>query len=266
MNERSSLRRFFMIVRRLSWAGLELQTSDIAVVVDLLGGTPSLSKWAGDPAEDLLAPSAAPGSVAAAAVTHLHSDHFDVEALQRVLAPDAPVLCPAATVAQVDEAGFDATGVEPWETVTVSGGLQFTAVPAVDGFGAAQVSWVVSDGQTRLIHCGDTLWHGYWWEIAKRCGPFDLAFLPINAAVADFDYLPPPTGLPAVLTPEQAAAAGQVLGAREVAPIHYGTFHKPPTYIAYPNAEAAFAVACARRGVAVRLLQAGDEVLSGVPA
>jgi L-ascorbate metabolism protein UlaG (beta-lactamase superfamily) len=249
-----------MIVRRLTWAGLELQTPDATAVVDLLGGRPELSQWAGDPAEELLAPAAAPGTVAAAAVTHLHSDHFDVEALKRALAPGAPVLCPTAAAAQVREAGFDTRGVEHWETVTAAG-LEFTAVPAVDGFGSPQVSWVISDGETRLIHCGDTLWHGYWWEIAERGGPFVLAFLPINAAIAEFDYLQPPSsGLPAVLTPEQAAAAGQVLGAREVAPIHYGTFHKPPTYIAYPNAEAAFVVACLRRGVSTRLLQAGDTV------
>jgi L-ascorbate metabolism protein UlaG (beta-lactamase superfamily) len=248
-----------MIVRRLTWAGLELQTPDVTAVVDLLGGRPELSQWAGDPAEELLAPAAPPGTVAAAAVTHLHSDHFDVEALQRALAPDSPVLCPTATVAQVDEAGLNARGVELWETVTV-GSLQFTAVPAVDGFGSVQVSWVVADEQTRLIHCGDTLWHGYWWEIAERCGPFDVAFLPINAAVADFDYLQPPTGLPAVLTPEQAAAAAQVLDAREVAPIHYGTFHMPPTYIAYPNAEAALVSACLRRAVSTRLLQPGETV------
>jgi L-ascorbate metabolism protein UlaG (beta-lactamase superfamily) len=248
-----------MIVRRLAWAGIELQTPDATAVVDLLGARPELSKWAGAPAEELLAPAAAPGTVAAAAVTHLHSDHFDVDALKTALAPGAPVLCPAAVIAQVGEAGLDAKGVEPWETV-VAAGLEFTAVPAVDGFGSPQVSWVVSDGETRLIHCGDSLWHGYWWQIAERFGPFDLAFLPINAAVAAFEYLQPPSGLPAVLTPEQAAGAGHVLRAREVAPIHYGTFHLPPTYIAYPNAEAAFVSACQRRGVSARLLQAGDTV------
>jgi L-ascorbate metabolism protein UlaG (beta-lactamase superfamily) len=248
-----------MIVRRLTWAGLEIQTSAGTVVVDLLGGTPSLSQYAGEPREELVAPAAAPGTVAAAAVTHLHSDHFDVEALRRALAPAAPVLCPIAAADQVAQSGLEARGVELWDTVAV-GGLQFTAVPAVDGFGSPQVSWVVSDGDSRLIHCGDTLWHGYWWEIAERCGPFDLAFLPINAAVAEFDYLQPPSGQPAVLTPEQAAAAAHVLGARQAAPIHYGTFHKPPLYISTPDPESSFVVAAERRGVATRLPRPGEEI------
>jgi L-ascorbate metabolism protein UlaG (beta-lactamase superfamily) len=248
-----------MLIRRLTWAGLEVETPGGSAVIDFLGETPSLSKYASDPTEELLAPAATPGSVAAAAVTHLHSDHFDVAGLKHVLAADARVLCPAGVEADVSEAGFNARGVEPWESVA-SGDLQFTAVPAVDGFGAAQVSWVVSDGESRLIHCGDTLWHGYWWQIAERCGPLDMALLPVNAAVADFDYLQPPTGLPAVLTPEQAAAAAQVLGVRQAAPIHHGTFHNPPHYIALPDAASAFAVAAQRRGVAARLLQPGDEV------
>jgi L-ascorbate metabolism protein UlaG (beta-lactamase superfamily) len=254
-----------MIVRRLTWAGLEVQTPAATAVVDLLGGIPSLSQYAGDPRDELLAPAAAPGTLVAAAVTHLHSDHFDVGALRRALSPDAPVLCPAATVAQVAENGFNARGASLWETVTVDG-LQFTAVPAVDGFGSPQVSWVLSDGETRLIHCGDTLWHGYWWEIAERCGPFDLAFLPINAAVAEFDYLQPPSGLPAVLSPEQAAAAAQILGASRAVPIHYGTFHKPPLYTATPDAASAFAIAARRRGVATRILEAGDEVDLAAPS
>ena len=159
-----------MLVRRLTWAGLEIQTPAATVVVDLLGGTPSLSQYAGAPREELLAPSAQPGTVAAAAVTHLHSDHFDVEALRRALAPDAPVLCPTAVAETVRDAGLKARGVDVWETVTVED-LRFTAVPAVDGFGSPQVSWVVADGDSRVIHCGDTLWHGYWWQIAERCGP-----------------------------------------------------------------------------------------------
>jgi L-ascorbate metabolism protein UlaG (beta-lactamase superfamily) len=248
-----------MIVRRLTWAGLEIQTPAGTVLVDPLGGTPSLSRYAGEPRDPLIAPAAPPGTVAAAAVTHLHSDHFDVDALRRALAPGAPVLCPAAAAEQVRATGLDAHGTELWETVTVAD-LELTAVPAVDGFGTPQVSWVISHGDGRLIHCGDTLWHGYWWQIAERCGPFDLAFLPINAAIAEFEYLQPPSALPAVLTPDQAAAAAHVLRARRAVPIHYGTFHKPPLYISLPDPESSFAVAAERRGVPTWLPQPGEQI------
>lgn len=248
-----------MLVRRLTWSGVEIEASGATIVIDLLGGTPALAKYAGDPAEELLVPSAAAGTVAAATVTHLHSDHFDVEALRHALAPRAPVLCPVESTETVRAAGLNARGVELWETVAV-GEFELTAVPAVDGFGSAQVSWLVEQGGRRLIHCGDTLWHGFWWQIAERFCPIDLAFLPVNGAIADFDYLQPPSGLAAVLTPEQAAAAAHVLGARLASPIHYGTFHRPPLYISLPDVESAFLAAAARRGVTTRLLRPGDEV------
>jgi L-ascorbate metabolism protein UlaG (beta-lactamase superfamily) len=248
-----------MIVRRLTWAGLEIRIPAATMVVDLLGGTPALSLYAGEPREALVTPAAAAGTVAAAAVTHLHSDHFDVEALRRSLAPEAPVLCPVAAADEARESGLDARGVELWETVAIAD-LEVTAVPAVDGFGSPQVSWVVSHGDGRLIQCGDTLWHGHWWQIAERCGPFDLAFLPINAAIAEFEYLQPPSGMPAVMTPEQAAAAAQVLRAHRAAPIHYGTFHKPPRYIGLPDPESSFAAAAERRGVSTWLPRPGEQI------
>jgi L-ascorbate metabolism protein UlaG (beta-lactamase superfamily) len=261
MNERSDEKgkRRFMRIRRLTWAGLEIQVPGATLVIDLLGGIPELSHYAGEPTEDLLAPSGPAGTVVAAAITHPHSDHFDVEALRGALAPEAPVLCPMEIAQVVAEAGLISHGVGLWQGVEV-GELKITAVPAVDGFGSTQVSWVVSHGDRNLIHCGDTLWHGYWWEIAERCGPIDLAFVPVNGAMAEFDDLQPPSGIPAVLTPEQAAAAAQVLAAREAAPIHYGTFHKPPLYISLPDPEAAFVAAAVRRGVTTRLMRPGEEI------
>jgi L-ascorbate metabolism protein UlaG (beta-lactamase superfamily) len=254
-----------MRVRRLTWTGLEIRGSEATVLIDLLGRVPELAQYGGEPVEEFVAPAAEAGTVPVAAVTHLHSDHFDVESLREALAPNASVLCPVGTEEQVRDSGLEARGVAPWDTVTFDG-LRLMAVPAVDGFGDVQASWVVSDGDHRMIHCGDTLWHGYWWEIAKRCGPIDLAFLPINGAMADFDYLQPASGMPAILTPEQAAAAALVLGARGAAPHHYGTFHKPPTYVSLPDPEGAFVAAAERRGVATRVLRPGEEIELSPPA
>ena len=55
----------------------------------------------------------------------------------------------------------------PWETEEI-GPFTITAVPAVDGFGDPQVSWVIAAAGRRILHAGDTLFHGSWWLIAGR--------------------------------------------------------------------------------------------------
>jgi L-ascorbate metabolism protein UlaG (beta-lactamase superfamily) len=249
-----------MIVRRLTWSGLEIVAGGVAVVVDLLARTPELSRTAGAPREELIRPLAAPGTVAAAAVTHEHSDHLDIESLLEVVQPDGPVLCPPSIAGRIAAARLQARPVEVWESVTV-GTLEFRAVPAVDGLGASQVSWLVRAGDRKVLQCGDTLWHGYWWQIAERCGPIDVVFLPVNAAVVDFDDLQPPSGVPAVMTPEQAAAAAFVLGARRAVPIHYGTFQGESAYVGWPDAGAAFVAEARRRGVDATEIPPGSEIV-----
>jgi L-ascorbate metabolism protein UlaG (beta-lactamase superfamily) len=46
-----------------------------------------------------------------------------------------------------------------------------------------------------------------------------------------------PSSLSVDLTPVRAAAAADILGARMVCPIHYGTFHDPPAYSERPHRE-----------------------------
>ena len=119
--------------------------------------------------------------------------------------------------------------VEVWERAEV-GPFTITALPAVDGLGDPQVSWLVeADGQ-RILHLGDTIFHGYWWRMARRHGPFDLVLAPINGAVVDFPHLQPPSPLAAAMEPEQAALAGELLGARTLIPMHYGGFEIDPWY------------------------------------
>jgi L-ascorbate metabolism protein UlaG (beta-lactamase superfamily) len=137
--------------------------------------------------------------------------------------------------------------------------VTITAVAAVDGFGDPQVSWVVEGGGKKIIHCGDTLWHGHWWKFGRRHGPFDMAFLAINGAVTGFPGMEP-SGIPADLTPEQAAAAGKILGAKAVCPIHYRTFNFPPLYVETTDAEQTFLAAARARGIAVEMVNPGDIV------
>ena len=163
-------------------------------------------------------------TAAAGLVTHLHRDHADAGALAAGLAPGAPVLEPAAgggeglevlglaqAEHELDAAGLERRRLEAWDTARI-GPFAITAVPAVDGTGDPQVSWLVEADGTRVLHLGDTMFHGYWWRIALRAGPIDVALVPINGAVLDFPHRQPPSRLPGVMDAEQAAEAVRLLG------------------------------------------------------
>jgi L-ascorbate metabolism protein UlaG (beta-lactamase superfamily) len=81
-----------------------------------------------------------------------------------------------------------------------------------------------------VLHLGDTVFHGAWWQMARRAGPFDVVFAPVNGAVIDFPHQQPASPLPAAMEPEQAALAGELLGAGTVVPMHYGGFAFEPYY------------------------------------
>ena len=231
-----------MRIRRLGWAGIEVVSDDgSSVVVDYVHDFSLLTATRPDGA---YAPHTQPA--VAALITHLHEDHTDVAAIQSAVGPTGLVLRPAAVDASGAEAAFTepreadlaastlhTRTVSPWERVEVPP-FTVTAVPAVDGLGDPQVNWVVeADGQ-RVFHGGDTIFHGYWWLIAQRVGAVDVAAVPVNGAVVQAPHLHPPSELPAVMTPEQAARAAVILDARTVVPIHYGV-HQPPIYVEQPQ-------------------------------
>jgi L-ascorbate metabolism protein UlaG (beta-lactamase superfamily) len=260
-----------MHIRRLGWAGLELEADGQTALIDLLQETTWLAGFVGEPRTPLPGPSR-PADLAL--VTHLHADHTDPASLKQALKPGAPVLRPAPAtgeglenaaleLAETGLAELETRVVEPWETVEI-GPFRMSAIPAADGTGDPQVSWIVSAAGTTLIHCGDTLFHGWWWRAALRFGPIDIAFLPVNGAVVDFPHRQPASGLHAAMTPREAAAAARALGVGEAIPIHYDTFHHPPLYDAVEHAAAAFVEAAAAAEVSARIVEPGEVVAPAV--
>jgi L-ascorbate metabolism protein UlaG (beta-lactamase superfamily) len=256
-----------MHIRRLGWAGLELEAEGQTALIDLLQDTDWIAGFVGAPRTPLPGPSR-PADLAL--VTHLHADHTDAVSLKQALKPGAPVLRPAPAtggglenaaleLAETGLAELETRVVEPWDSVEI-GPFRIAAIPAADGTGDPQVSWIVSAGGTTLIHCGDTLFHGWWWRAAMRFGPIDIAFLPVNGAILDFPHRQPPSELPAAMTPRDAAVAARALGVREAIPIHYDTFHHPPVYDAIDGAAAAFVEAAEAAGVSARIVEPGEVV------
>lgn len=258
-----------MRIRCLGWAGLEIEASGTTVVLDLVEDVSAMSRFIGEPRGRLLAPTKA-GGASAAMVTHLHSDHADPAAIARALAPDGELLRPARAGGEgletaglaLAEAGIAEYGiatqiVDPWQTVRV-GAFELTAVPAADGFGDPQVSWVVAAEDRRVLHAGDTVFNGWWWLAKMRHGPFDAVFLPVNGAICDFRHRQPSSPLPAVMDPAQAAAAARILEARTAVPIHYDTLHNAPVYVQVDDPAGAFQDAARELGVETRIMAPGD--------
>ena len=202
-------------VQRLAWAGIRLQLPQAALFIDPLV---SPDAW-GAALKDPLIPVGDAVGDAYVLITHAHPDHFDVKAAADALGRGGTLVHPAGTNPLPVPQGARARPSALWEPQLL-GDFTATAVPASDGYGDLQVSWVVSAGGRRIFHGGDTLWHGHWWRIGRQFGPFDAAFLPVNGA--RFGWRKPVSGQPGVLTPEQAVAAATILGARRLVPIHYG--------------------------------------------
>lgn len=258
-----------MRLRRLGWAGLELEADGQSVVVDHLLDPGTFSAFFGEPRDELIVP--APGRALAALLTHLHRDHADVAAIEGAVAAEGSVLRPerrsvtssldqpvtGEAHAALEACALDVRSCAPGDCFQI-GPFALTALPASDGLGSAQVSWLIeADGRT-VLHAGDTLWHGGWWDIALAHGPIDLAFLPANGAEVNFPHLQPAVSVPAVMTPEQAVEAARALAAGALVPIHYNsTFEHPDYYRPLTDAGEQIIELAAERKLEVRFLEPG---------
>lgn len=265
-----------MNIRWLGWAGVELEADDgSTLVIDPLRDAAAVfaplgERSAGTPAPEVLAPS--PGRALAGLVTHLHLDHADAAALDAALAPGAPVFEPPAggggpleelALVQAEQA-LTATGrerirVEAWDSVA-AGPFTATALPASDGTGDPQVAWLVEAGGVRVLHLGDTIWHGGFWRMALRHGPFDVVLVPVCGAVLSFPHRVPASPLPGVLDPVAAALVAQILGARLTVPIHAEGYEIDGVYEPVAGAAEAFLREAAARGVPARAPVLGQAV------
>ena len=240
-------------LQRLAWAGIRLELAGTTLLIDAIA--PHADD--GQPGPEL---TRGPGRTFAL-ITHHHGDHFDPHALAPVLGENGYVVCGDETARLVTTHLVNIEPAQLYEPVflTRSGGeFAAFAVPAVDGLGSPQVSWVIDAGGKRLIHCGDTLWHGHWWDITRAYGPFDIALVPINGfRNPNGRFLD--EGIPMGMTPEQAAAAAHALRARLAVPIHYG-LHGDRNYREAPNALQTFKSAALAKGIPVKVLDPGDEL------
>ena len=233
-----------MRITWLGWAGVEIEAQGERVVVDPLQDPAAVFAWLGERADAIPLPEVVaprPGAVAGL-LTHLHRDHADAAALGSALGAGAAVYEPVddggegserLAIAQADHeltaAGLLRRPTAAWSSAT-AGPFTLTALPAVDGTGDPQVSWLIEADGRRVLHLGDTMWHGWWWRIGDRYGRPDVLLAPINGPRLTFPHRRPASSLSGAMEPEQAALAAELVRADRLVPMHYGGYDLPGVY------------------------------------
>ncbi|MFE4410899.1 MBL fold metallo-hydrolase [Streptomyces sp. NPDC056821] len=164
--------------------------------------------------------------VDAVVISHNHYDHLDAPTLRR-LPRDTPVFVPAGLGRWFQRRRFTrVTEPDWWEAAELSE-VRLDFVPAhhwskrtlTDTCRSLWGGWVLTDpDEQRVYFAGDT-GYGHWFSrIGRRYPGIDLALLPIGA------YAPRWWLSDVHCDPEEAVQAVQDLGARHMAPMHWGTF------------------------------------------
>ncbi len=158
-------------------------------------------------------------------VTHNHYDHLDVASLQRI-GPEALYVVPLGNAKTLERAGLRRVVELDWWQSHREGDLEITLVPARHW--SMRAPWDRNDGlwggfvirgpEGAAYHAGDTAFFEDFREIGARCGPIDWAMLPVGA------YEPRWFMQPQHMNPEDALDAFELLGARTLVAMHWGTF------------------------------------------
>lgn len=159
-------------------------------------------------------------------ISHTHYDHLDLATLRRI-GPEALYVVPSDVGEILRGAGLPRVVELGWWQTHEHEGLRITLVPAQHW--SMRVPWdrnkrlwggfVIDSDQGRAYHAGDTAFNEPMFaEIAARFPGIDWAMLPIGAYDPEWFMKPQHMG------PEDAVRAFELLGARALVAMHWGTF------------------------------------------
>jgi L-ascorbate metabolism protein UlaG (beta-lactamase superfamily) len=155
-------------------------------------------------------------------ITHAHFDHLHLPSL-RAIAAGQPIIVPEGVGSIVKRCAFSKiTELGCWQTAHFRN-LEITLTPARH-WGARMIhdtfrkfgGYLLRDEERTVFHCGDSSLFDGFTEIGRRAD-IDVALMPIGAYDA-------PSGRAVHMNPEEALDAFDMLGARHMIPMHYGTF------------------------------------------
>ncbi|WP_210465129.1 MBL fold metallo-hydrolase [Rufibacter roseolus] len=159
-------------------------------------------------------------------ITHDHYDHLEAETIKFLADKDIQFIAPLAVGVRLQGWGVPKNKITElgWYQSVTHGSLSITACPTVHYSGRSYndrnktlwASYVIKGKEKNVYWSGDTGYGEHFKEIGRKYGPFDLAFMEIDAWN---------NGWPNThLFPEQVIKACQDVNAKILFPIHFSTF------------------------------------------
>ena len=196
----------------------------------LIGTDPVFATWMG-PRRRLVAPGVMPERLPpldVVTVSHSHYDHMDLPSLRALARRGDPLfVVPKDNAEVLREAGLERVVELAWWESVQAGGVRVTCVPAQhwsmrapwDRNARLWGGFVYESAEGTAYHAGDTaMSEGVFRAIRERFANIDWAMLPIGA------YEPTWFMSPQHMGPEEAGRAWEILGARVLVAMHWGTF------------------------------------------
>jgi L-ascorbate metabolism protein UlaG (beta-lactamase superfamily) len=206
------------------------------------------------------------GPIDVVTVSHSHYDHLDLPTLRRI-GPTTLFVVPKDNADILVDAGLrNVVELGWWETHRV-GDVAITLVPAQHW--SMRAPWdknrrlwggfVIEAPEGTAYHAGDTAFSArVFEEIGRRFSKIDWAMLPIGA------YDPPWFMQPQHMGPEEAGRAWQILDARQLLAMHWGTFELTDEPLGEPPERLrAWARSAGAGGDVVRVLDVGETLRVG---
>jgi L-ascorbate metabolism protein UlaG (beta-lactamase superfamily) len=191
-------------------------------------------------------------------LSHLHGDHFDRIARDR-LPRDLRILSTPAASRKLTQWGFgEAHGMDTWETVALSEGdssLRVTSVPGVHGPGPVkhlmppvmgtvlELTGPGRDAPFRVYITGDTLRRPWLREVTERTGPLDAMVIHLGGTRA--------FGVLVTMDGGQGADLVDLLAPARTVPVHFDD------YTVFRSPLRDFLDECERRDSPTRLVSVG---------